>query len=336
MTSGFWSKIGPIARWLLVITIFVVIFRSVDWHRFMSVLTQVNPWLVLLGISYYPLVILMGALRWHTTLRAYHAEKVHYGASLKDYWSGLALGVFAPASLGWDVFRVAVATRRYGNVLANSATIAIEKLMALLTCATLVALLVPFMEVAAGNRELEQIIKISYAVLVGILGVLVIAFFIARHDASMRLIQNLSDKLAHWLDRLSQSEGSSGRQKVSLAVTFAPLRHPGILLRITIFSFLIQFTSAVGNQIFFVAVNYDLPFLVNLFVVPVLYFVFLLPISFGSLGIREGAYILLYGAFGVPMETALLVSFLNLSGILLNNLIGGVLLALNPSRPPHA
>jgi hypothetical protein len=107
-------------------------------------------------------------------------------------------------------------------------------------------------------------------------------------------------------------------------------------LRVTIFSFLIQLTSAVGNQIFFIAANYDLPFLVNLFATPVLYFVFLLPISYGSLGIREGAYILLYGAFGVPMETALLVSFFNLFGILLNNLVGGIILAFKPNDSPDA
>ncbi|MBU1909975.1 MAG: flippase-like domain-containing protein, partial [Verrucomicrobia bacterium] len=89
------------------------------------------------------------------------------------------------------------------------------------------------------------------------------------------------------------------------------------------------FIAALGNQIFFRAVGYPLPFLANLFVLPVLMFVFLLPISFGSLGIREGAYILLYGLFGVPPETALLVSFFNLAGLLLNNLIGGAMIIVH-------
>jgi hypothetical protein len=35
------------------------------------------------------------------------------------------------------------------------------------------------------------------------------------------------------------------------------------------------------------------------------------------------------------METALLVSFFNLLGMLLNNLVGGIMLALNPNFPPH-
>ena len=240
------------------------------------------------------------------------------------------MGVFAPASLGWDVFRVAVASKRYGNVIANSATIVIEKIMALLTCASLVTFLVPFMNIAAENKELQQIIVTTHIILVGTTGALVIAIIMARHGATIRFFQRITETLIQWLDRLGRSKDLLVNQKTSLTVIFKPLYHPPVLVRVVIFSFLIQLTSAVGNQIFFISVNEDLPLLVNLFVAPILYFVFLLPISFGSLGIREGAYILLYGAFGVPMETALLVSFLNLSGILLNNLVGGIILAIDP------
>ena len=254
-----WSEATRVARWLIPVAILFVIFRSIDWHRFVSVLSHTNNWLLIAGTLYFPLVILVGAVRWHTTLRAYHGGQVHYTTSLKDYWSGLAIGVFAPASLGWDVYRVTVSTKRYGNVIANSATIVVEKIMALLTCASLVTLLVPFMNIAADNRELQQIIKTTYFVLVGTLGVLSIAFLMARHGGTIRFFQSISDRLIQLLDRLSQQKDLLASQKTSLAVTFAPLRRPDILLRVTIFSLLIQLTSAVGNQIFFIAMNYDLP-----------------------------------------------------------------------------
>ncbi len=335
MTKSIRSKALTVSRWLIAIAILGIIFWSIDWHRLVSVMTHANPWLILAGVLYYPLVILIGAVRWHTMLRAYHAQRVHYAASLKDYWSGLAIGVFAPASLGWDVFRVAVATQRYGNVIANSATIVVEKVMALLTCASLVTLLVPFMDIALDNRELQHIIRTTHIVLVGTLVALVIALLLARHGAAIRFFHIISTRLMQRLERLSQRKKLSTGSEASPVVTFAPLRHPDKLLLVVIFSFFIQFSSAVGNQIFFIAVSYDLPFLVNLFVAPIFYFVFLLPISFGSLGIREGAYILLYGAFGVPMETALVVSFFNLLGILSNNLVGGIILALDPNLPPQ-
>ena len=34
---------------------------------------------------------------------------------MKHYWIGLALGLFAPASLGWDAYRVGVSGRRFGR-----------------------------------------------------------------------------------------------------------------------------------------------------------------------------------------------------------------------------
>ena len=267
------------ARWLIPFAILLVIFQSIDWHKFVVVLSEANSWLVLAGILYYPLVISLGAVRWHIMLRAYHGHCVRYAASLKDYWSGMAIGVFAPASLGWDVYRVAVASKRYGKVIANSATIIVEKILALLTCACLVTLLVPFMDIAADNEDLQQIIKTTHIVLVATLGVLCAVFFMARHDAGKRFVRSITDRLMRVFDRLSQRSNLLESQKVSLTALFAPLLRPGILMRVTVFSFLIQLTSAVGNQIFFIAANYDLPFLVNLFAIPVLYFVFLLPIS---------------------------------------------------------
>ena len=51
-----------------------------------------------------------------------------------------------------------------------------------------------------------------------------------------------------------------------------------------------------------------------------------LPISFAGFGVREGAYILLLGMFGVPPESGLVVSFFALSAMLVNYAIGGILI----------
>ena len=108
-----------------------------------------------------------------------------------------------------------------------------------------------------------------------------------------------------------------------------PLTVPRQVIPNIVLTFGIQLVSATCVHIYFWALGYDLPFIANLFVTPILYFIFFLPVSFGSLGIREGAFILLYGLFGVPPETALLISFFALSGTLLNNLIGGLLMLLS-------
>jgi len=60
-----------------------------------------------------------------------------------------------------------------------------------------------------------------------------------------------------------------------------------------------------------------------------MFFIFILPISFGTLGIREGAFIFFYGIFGMDQEAALLLSFLSLSGRLLNVVIGAIILQVS-------
>jgi uncharacterized membrane protein YbhN (UPF0104 family) len=68
---------------------------------------------------------------------------------------------------------------------------------------------------------------------------------------------------------------------------------------------------------------------VNLFITPLLFLLYALPISFGGLGIREGAFILAYSAFGVPTETALIISVTGLMGNLLSYGIGAGLILLD-------
>ena len=65
-------------------------------------------------------------------------------------------------------------------------------------------------------------------------------------------------------------------------------------------------------NIAFAAVGFELPFVVNLFVIPIINIIALLPISFGGVGVRETSFIFLYGLFGVSPEGALFISILDL------------------------
>jgi uncharacterized membrane protein YbhN (UPF0104 family) len=71
-----------------------------------------------------------------------------------------------------------------------------------------------------------------------------------------------------------------------------------------------QFLAALAHHFFFSALAYPTPYAVNLCVVPMITVVMFLPISFGSIGMREAAFAVICGMFGVPMETALLAAVL--------------------------
>ena len=148
----------------------------------------------------------------------------------------------------------------------------------------------------------------------------------------LSVVIRIEDSINNTIDKTRSKFGwrfIDRKSQISLREMIIPLLRPRFLLLMLFLSLSIHIITAFINQILFCSLGYDLPIIVNIFLTPIFFFIYLLPISFGSLGIREGANIVLYGLFGVPAEIALLISFYNLSGILLNNAIGGILILVN-------
>jgi uncharacterized membrane protein YbhN (UPF0104 family) len=89
-----------------------------------------------------------------------------------------------------------------------------------------------------------------------------------------------------------------------------------------------RLVTGLGHQVLFYSLDVKTPFVANLFVALLLFFIFILPISFGGLGVREGAFIMLYKPFGVEPEIALIVSFFTLFAMILNYLVGALFIVV--------
>jgi uncharacterized protein (TIRG00374 family) len=319
-----------ILRWAVPIVILYFIFQYIDFDRLFQSMIDTNFWFMAIGLAHFPLLIFIAIYRWRFLLVHYHKRSVPMRFVSKHYWVGLALGFFTPGSIGLDAYRVVVSSRHYGQYINNTSIVLVEKLMALTTCMSIIVILYPMLPVTL-DPKLEHIFYLAYALLiVSLISVGLLVIF-TRIRAFHKLLEKLDSLFSHLVQRFLKrlnAENEFDASTLSFTTILAPFSSPNRLMIVVVLSFGIQFFSAVKSQIFFYALGYDLPFMVNLFVAPTLYFIFILPISFGSLGIREGAYIILYGLFGVPPEIALLVSFFNLSGMLFNNIIGGIVMLL--------
>lgn len=325
------SLLYRILYWAIPVIILYMIFKRIDFSAFKLNIAKTNPWLVALGMALYPFIMILGALRWHVLLTQYNKRKPKLGFVLKHYWIGSAIGRFTPASLGWEAYRVAVSGRYFGHYSVNVAVVGAEKLLALLVCMSLIIILYPVIPIHA-SLELNTILRIAYI----LFSVAVILFLLINFSLRNRVVSMFLSKLELFfsalLKRIANKVGLSEQVPTNglpIRAMIEPLTVPRQVIPNIVLTFGIQLVSATCVHIYFWALGYDLPFIANLFVTPILYFIFFLPVSFGSLGIREGAFILLYGLFGVPPETALLISFFALSGTLLNNLIGGLLMLLS-------
>ncbi|MBN1920215.1 MAG: flippase-like domain-containing protein [Anaerolineae bacterium] len=330
-----WHRIlRQVIYWALPVAILYVVFRRVDIESLRQSFSQTNPWLVVMGLLLNPVVVTIGALRWFSLLTKYYQVRVPVRFALKHYWIGLALGVFAPGSIGWDVYRVVVSGRHFGQYSANVAIILVEKLMALFTCLSLALVLYPLLPIAHSS-VIEGVLRVAVYLFIVFLIVAAAVVLTFRNRVLSGLVDKMEVRLGRAIERLTKRfvVGDTGAdRRVSLRMLMEPLVTPERVLPVLFLSFSIQLVCAFRDLVYLRAMGYDLPYAANLFVTPVLFFIFLLPISFGSLGVREGAYILLYGLFGVPSEIALLLSFFNLTGILLDNLIGGGVMLLSNIR----
>ncbi len=314
--------------------ILVYIFMNIDINSFFTSLKNIELKYYLLALVLYPLIICVGAYRWYYLKRKMINPGIPLSFSMNNYWIGRSVGFLAPGSIGWDIYRIIAATRKYGSLIKNTFVAVIEKLLGLTVCSLIIIVSFPFLDISSNdviNRIMifAYIIFFSLVVFVAIAGLFSKRFEFVTRIAN-RVQRSLLDKLKNtrfkFSQYLKQETGEDQEIKYNLKRIIPSI--PVLLL----FSIIIQLVASFAIYLIIKSLNYDLPYYVPLFIAPVLTFIFLLPISFGSLGIREGAYIFFYGIFGMDQEAALLLSFLALSGALFTVLIGAIVMQVSSVR----
>lgn len=323
------KKTYRLLYWILPLAILFFVYTKIDLSRLFAELKRVDIWLYLLALMFFPFMVLIGAMRWKVLASQYFGKSEKFSYLLRHYWIGMSIGFFMPASVGWDIYRVMLLGRRYGNYAANVAIILIEKFLALFVCMGMILFLYPFISPYGLSSDITTIIDIAFYLFMFCLFFLLFAVLVKKITLFQTAITCVESKLKQMffaiLNKIKINSQKSTKN-ISWEVLLKPITNPKFLISPILLSIANIFIAGVRIHFFFEALHYDIPFIVNVFVAPIFFFIFILPISFGSIGIREGAFIFIYGLFGVPAETALIVSFFSLTGILINNAVGGLLI----------
>jgi len=320
-------------RLIVPVIILILVWNQIDIAKFKATISRINIYLYLLGISQFFILNILASERWRQMVFAYLDIRLPRIYLLKHYWIGMSIGFFLPASVGWDVYRITIVGKRIGNYVVNIYSIVLEKALAFLMMIITILITFPFVRqyVINTGTSFNKVMEILLIFSVGVLLVLLLVYSTIRKQIIIRYLNYFSSLLSRIIEKIARKAGLNSKERIKInLLDFAkPTRNFNKLIPIIVFSAGIVCFSAVKNQIFFQAAGYNIPIVINFLLVPIFFFIWLLPVSFGSVGVREGTFILFYGFFGVPAEVALLISFLNLSGILLNNAVGGVIMLLH-------
>jgi uncharacterized membrane protein YbhN (UPF0104 family) len=268
-----------------------------------------------LALAYLVPTLLL-AWRWRWILRRFYGVERGYGFLLAEYWVTLFLGFWVPANLGSDVYRVIRVGKKAGGVPVNAATIVGEKFWALLVYGVLVLATYPLV---AGSLDARPgvrlaVIRIGTLAAIGVVGLLVA---LTLRDSLARRLRgalrgSVMNRLGAAAQALLQRAAGDGEQS-SFSTLLSPFfrwrnQAAGLALMV-----IVQLITSVGGLLLLRALGVSLPLAVNVFVWALMNFFFLIPASVAGFGVREAAFIVLLGLFGVSRESALAASFLALA-----------------------
>jgi len=282
------------ARIALSIGLLLLIFLFVDLGEMVTRLRAVDPWLFLVLLALLTADRFLMAFKWLLLVRVQEL-RLTFPQALRAYYISSFAGMFLPMTVGADIIR-AMAVRRAGSTPRILATIALERGLGavsqiLLAALSLSMIIVLGLDLGVSNLQLAVIITFLLVIL---LASLPFSFWLAERVA-----------------RVLETRGSLARKAAELADAYAESRHH----RRVIWTFLLLtviegFFPIAWYWVAALALGLDLPFILFVATIPIVFMVARLPISLGGMGVLEGSFVVLAGLLGIAAYDAFSVVIL--------------------------
>ncbi|MHB0859202.1 MAG: lysylphosphatidylglycerol synthase transmembrane domain-containing protein [Anaerolineae bacterium] len=306
-------------RWLDLLKVLVtlgllaLVVLTVDLRAVGQVLASARWGDFALALLLYQLGLLVRAYRWQALLDA-QGVPVPLHTLLDLYYVGTFFNSFLPSGFGGDVVKMYELARHGADSGTSISTVLADRAIGLVVLFAMALLALPF----TWRLVPGPVIAALLVLIVGIVGGL--ALFLNR-----RLVEGLARRAALVGRVLAHPKVSAfyascqAYDRRSLAKASVASLAFNVLLILT----QVELARAAGV---FLGLGYFVLF------VPIISSLLMLPISISGFGVREGAYVLLFGQAGVPADQAMAMSLLFYAANLLTGLVGGVLYVLRGAR----
>ncbi len=314
------SRTASAFKAIVSIALLAVLFTRADFSRLWSVARDASVAWLATGLGLYLLMVLVSAWRWGLLLRA---QRVHIGTGqlTSSFLVATFFNNFLPSNIGGDVVRVADTAGAAGSKTLATTIVLIDRGIGLLGLVFIAAL-----GASAGTRFGPDNVAVAPGVLWAGFGVAAIVATPAllMPAGFMRLLQPLRVLHPEWVDeRLGRMTAALSRFRetpAALAGCFAGA--------VVVQAVLVAFYAAIARSMAIPIGVAELSV-----IVPMTLIVQMLPVSMNGFGVREATFGFYFSRLGLPLESALLVSFMGAALILIFSISGGVLYLLRKRQP---
>ena len=286
-----------------------VLFSRVDVARLWSVARHASALWLIAALALYLAMVLTSAWRWGLLLKA---QGLHF--TFRTLTSSFLVATFfnnfLPSNLGGDVIRIADTAPAAGSKTLATTVVLIDRGLGLLGLILMAAL-----GATAGPRFGATGVGpgLLWAAFAG--GAAVATLALVFPEALTRLLQPLRLLHAEWVDerlaRLTSALLRFRETPTALSGCFAG----AVAVQTILVLFYLAIARSMGIPVGFTALAV---------IVPITFIVQMLPVSMNGFGVREATFGFYFTRLGLPLESALLVSFVGAALIILFSLSGGV------------
>jgi uncharacterized protein (TIRG00374 family) len=277
-----------IGRLLLATVLLILLGQTLDFEKIGSLFHGlVLPW-ILLACGLLFLVRLVMALRWQCLLAA-EGIICSLVTLLRSISIGMFLGHFLPGAIGTDVVRGYELARQHGRAGGVVASLLMDRLLGIWAMA-LVSLSAAIIAALTGRGTsfLWPIVVLQLVILCGWGGLLGVA-------SRLKAVQRGNNTPCHpvWTKVLALAAQITNVYKLR-----------GVFCRVVGLSILVVLLRCAIFYSLYRAFGVELPFVLFMLFIPLMFLAVMIPISLGGLGVRETTLVYFFGSVGVAAEVS--------------------------------
>ena len=307
------SRAKVLLKVVLTLALLVFLLFRMDLAEFGKVLVSANLFLVLIAGLFYFGTVFLSVGRWKAILENFdiHTPLVPL---TKITLIGYFFNLFLPSAIGGDFVRAYYLAKRESRGMSTTVTTILLDRTAGLSALLLIGLIsVSIYPISVQGFSLVGLFLLVAAGFA--LGITAI-FHSGAHRYFNALLRRLHlDKFEEKLELVYQ--GLTQLRRNRFAILLVILLSLGVQLLVVI-------------AMWFAALSIGISVSFNLFLIfiPIVNLATAIPLTINGVGVRESVYYLLFSQVGVPVESAVTLSLLNLLVMMMAALPGGIVYSL--------
>ena len=300
-----------VAKAAVSVVLLWLLFTRVDVTRLWHAARQATPSGLFAALAIYFGMMIASTWRWALLLKAQHLD-VRFRSLTSSFLVATFFNNFLPSNIGGDVIRIAdTAPLARSRTLATTVVL-VDRGIGLLALVLVAAVGSTLHPRFGDGRTLGA-------------GILWLGFVVAASIATAAVrFPHAFARLAHPLRRLHAEWVDQRLARLTAALSRFQ-ETPGSLAGCFVGAVIVQ----AGIVAFYAAIarsmHIPIGFIELAVIVPITLIVQMLPVSMNGFGVREATFGFYFTRLGLPLESALLVSFMGAALILLFSLSGGIM-----------